>query len=202
MPNDLKKMNDVTALVLAGGRGLRLQGRDKGLILLWGKPLIEHVLDRIAGQAEGTVISANRNSERYAKYGYPVLADALGQEWGPLAGVYTALEFVDTEFLLVVPCDAPCLPAELCQRLLVPLEKGEFDVALAHDGERAQFALALIRCSLAPHLRGYLESGERRMESWLRQQRLVEVPFAEEAGAFANVNSPDDLESMEKRGGC
>ena len=202
MPNDQKKLTTITALVLAGGRGLRLQGRDKGLISLWGKPMIEHVLGRVVNQARGAVISANRNSETYVKYGYPVLADAIGHEWGPLAGIYTALEFVSTEYLLVVPCDAPCLPGDLAQRLLGAMESGEFDVALAHDGERAQFAVSLIRCSRATHLRHYLENDGRRMESWLRQQCLVEVPFVEEAGAFINVNSPDDLESMEQKGGC
>jgi molybdenum cofactor guanylyltransferase len=202
MPNDPKTLTTVSVLVLAGGRGLRLRGRDKGLISLWGKPMIEHVLGRVAQQAGGTLISANRNSETYARYGFPVLADAIGHEWGPLAGIYTALKFVSSEYLLVVPCDSPCLPADLCQRLMAALQSGEFDVALAHDGERAQFTVSLIRCSLATRLLDYLENGERRVESWLRQQRLVEVSFADEADAFTNVNSPDDLESMEQRGGC
>jgi len=202
MPNEPTKQKNVTALILAGGRGLRMQGQDKGLISLWGEPLIEHVLGRVAPQAGATVISANRNSETYVRYGYPVLADAIGREWGPLAGIFTALEFVNTAYLLVVPCDTPCLPVDLCRRLLDALETGDADVALAHDGDRAQFTVCLIRCSLASGLRAYLESGERRVESWLRQQRLVEVPFTGVTNAFINVNSSEDLATLERKGGC
>ena len=202
MPNEIKKQRMVTTLVLAGGRGLRMQGWDKGLISLWGKPLIEHVLGRVVQQTGTTVISANRNGDTYVRYGFPVLADAIGQEWGPLAGIYSGLVFVSTDYLLVVPCDTPCLPADLCQQLLEALEADDVDVALAHDGSRAQFTVFLIRCSLAPGLRAYLESGERRVESWLRQQRVAEVAFAGGANAFINVNSPEDLAALERKGGC
>ncbi len=191
----------ISALVLAGGRGRRMQGRDKGLISLWGKPMIEHVLSRVTDQVDSTVISANRNSEIYTQYGHPVLADDIGKEWGPLAGIYTALNFVDCDYLLVVPCDTPCLPRDLSQKMLQAVEDGS-DIAIANDGERAHFTIALMRCSLAGGLLNYLESGERRVESWIRQHRVLEVMFSEAPDAFVNVNSSVDLESLENKGGC
>jgi molybdopterin-guanine dinucleotide biosynthesis protein A len=202
MPREPINREKISALVLAGGRSRRMQGRDKGLVALWGRPLIEHVLDRIRGQVDNIVISANRNSERYAEYGYPVLADEIGREWGPLAGIYTALRLVDNEFLMVVPCDTPCLPIDLCQRLLDRLMQSECDIAVAHDGDRAQYTVVLVRAFLAPDLREYLEHGERKVESWFRQHKLVEVLFETSANAFININSPEDLQAMQEQGSC
>jgi molybdopterin-guanine dinucleotide biosynthesis protein A len=202
MPQEPINREKISALVLAGGRSRRMQGRDKGLVTLWGRPLIEHVLDRIRGQVGSIVISANRHSETYAGYGYPVLADEVGPDWGPLAGIYTALRFIDSDYLLVVPCDTPCLPDDLGQRLLAAVGKHGDDIAIAHDGQRPQFTVALISRSLAPDFRDYLERGERRVESWLRQHKVAEVTFADSPHAFVNVNSEDDLEAMEQKGSC
>jgi molybdopterin-guanine dinucleotide biosynthesis protein A len=202
MSKSVNSNSSVTALILAGGQASRMQGRDKGQVRLWGKPMVEHVIDRIGGQVDNIVISANRNSELYARYGFPVLADDLGHSWGPLAGVYTAMRFVGGGYLLVVPCDTPCLPIDLSQVLQQALRAGGGQVVVADDGERPQFTVALIPCNLVENLKDYLERGERRVETWLRQFRFEVVAFPESGTAFANVNSTEELEAMERKGGC
>lgn len=181
---------------------MRMHGRDKGLVMLWGKPMVEHVLGRVAGQVNNIVISANRGAQTYARYGYPVLADELGQNWGPLAGIYTALRFVGAGYVLVVPCDTPCLPLNLYKRFQHVLEEGTKEIAVAHDGDRLHFTIAMVACSLADDLKHYLERGGRKVETWLRQHDFEQVVFAAGAGSFVNVNSEADLEVLEKQGGC
>ncbi|MEE8387758.1 MAG: molybdenum cofactor guanylyltransferase MobA [Acidiferrobacterales bacterium] len=194
--------NNITAVILAGGRGERMGGQDKGLAQLWGQSLLGHVIDIIGDQVGGIIISANRNLDRYREFGVPVMADRMGEHWGPLAGVATALRVASTPYLLTVPCDAPCLPGDLVERMKMALELENADLCVAHDGERLQNTIALLPCSLVDELDAYLESGQRKVEGWLRQYKMAEVQFPDQAAMFLNVNSAEQLKRLQAQHGC
>ncbi len=166
-------------------------GADKGLVEYRGRPLVEWVLDAVAPQVDELVISANRNAERYAAYGRRVLADALPDFPGPLAGVLTALDAVRAEWLLVAPCDVPLLPRDLARRLLDAARREAVPLAVATDGARVQHTCFLVRTACRDALAGFLERGERAVRRWQATLPSVQVRF--DAAAFANLNSPDEL---------
>ncbi|MCX7897245.1 MAG: molybdenum cofactor guanylyltransferase [Rhodocyclaceae bacterium] len=186
------KRSDITGLILAGGAGLRMGGADKGLLTYQGLPLIEHVIKRLAPQVETLLISANRNHERYARYGYPVLADEIQGFAGPLAGIATGLAACQTEWLAIVPCDVPDLAPDLVARLYeaASLAQGTLAVAVTEAGIQPTFSLCH-RCEL-PALRDYFAHGERRLSRWCEMRQAVRVYFPD-ALAFANLNTPADL---------
>jgi molybdenum cofactor guanylyltransferase len=187
----------IAGLVLAGGQARRMGGTDKGLMPLAGRPMVEHVMEALRPQVATILISANRNHERYARYGHPVIADALGGYQGPLAGVATALQQCTAEFLVTAPCDAPLLPPDLVVRLRTACEADDSDAAVASDGRRLQTVFLLLRCRVAPALEAYLAGGGRRVDAWLGQLRTVAVDFSDEAAAFVNVNDPDERRAVE-----
>lgn len=196
------RKDNITAVILAGGRGERMEGQDKGLVELWGRPLLGHVVTAIEHQVGEIIISANRNLERYRELDVPVISDQIGENWGPLAGVATVLRAANTPYLLTVPCDAPCLPRDLVDRMSEKLESGNADLCVAHDGQRLQNTIALLPCELADDLESYLESGSRKVETWLRQHNMVEVTFSDQPNTFLNVNSIEQLRDLEAKGGC
>lgn len=182
----------VAAVILAGGQGRRMGGADKGLVAYQGRPLIEWVLDALAPQADEIVISANRNLERYAAYGRRVLPDTLPDFAGPLAGVLTALQAVGADWLLVVPCDTPHLPADLALRLLGAAQLESVPLAVAADDARVHHSCFIVRTDQRDRLAGYLARGERAVRHWQAELSSVTVRF--DAAAFANLNQPGDLE--------
>ena len=186
----------ITGILLAGGEGRRMGGRDKGLVAFRGRPLVESVLERLLPQVGGVVISANRNQGRYADYGWPVVGDgAVGGGdpgfQGPLAGVVAALGRVETPYALLAPCDAPLLPGDLAERLAVAIGDGE--VALPDDGEHRQYAFALLRAELRPALAACLAAGVRGMGRCFGARRAVLVDFSGRAAAFRNLNTAEEL---------
>jgi molybdenum cofactor guanylyltransferase len=183
---------EVSVVILAGGEGQRMGGRDKGLIVYHGKPLIEHVLDIIPPGVAGIVISANRNLERYCQYGQ-VVADEEEDFAGPLAGILTAMQHTDTPYLLVLPCDTPDLPPELPDRLYQALKSQQADIAVASSGERQHFVIALLKTDLRDDLQDYLASGERRVGHWQRRHKVVYVEFDSQGDRFRNINKPEQL---------
>jgi molybdopterin-guanine dinucleotide biosynthesis protein A len=187
----------VTGLVLAGGQARRMGGSDKGLVPLAGRPMVEHVIQALRPQVGSILLSANRNRERYARYGHPVIADDLGDYPGPLAGVAAALRHCTSEFLVTVPCDAPLLPPDLVVRLLAAREAGDADAAVVHDGRRLQPVFLLLHSRVAPSLEAYLADGGRRVDAWLGQLRAVVADFSDRADAFVNVNEPDERQAVE-----
>lgn len=188
----------ITGAILAGGRGRRLGGADKGLVQLHGRPLVEHVIERLAPQVGRLVISANRNRDAYADYGFPVVADVVGGYRGPLAGMLSVLHAAATPFVLCVPCDAPVLPADLATRLATGLADARADACVASCDGRMQPVFALLRCSLAGRLREYLRRGGCAAGAWLRQERAAQVDFSDTVAAFANVNTEEDWKRFEK----
>ena len=183
----------VAAVVLAGGQGRRMGGADKGLIDYRGRPLIEWALAALAPQADALVVSANRNLETYAAYGYPVLPDTLPGYPGPLAGVLAALDAVDADWLLVAPCDTPHLPPDLAARLLAAARQANAVLAVAADETRAHHSCFVVRTDQRDDLAAYLARGERAVRRW--QAGLAAVTVLFDAAGFANVNAPEDLSS-------
>jgi len=189
----------VTGLVLAGGLGRRMGGEDKGLVELAGRPMIEHVLEALRPQVGTVMINANRNLDRYAAYGHPVVADEMSGFLGPLAGVASALPRLGSEFLLTVPCDAPLLSPDLAQRLFDACVAARADLAVASDGERLQPVFMLLRSTVAPSLRAYLEGGGRKIDAWFAQVRLAQADFSDEPDCFVNVNEPAERQRIAAR---
>lgn len=190
---DTPGMQDVTAVILAGGQGRRMGGANKGLVDYQGRPLVEWVLAVLAPQVGEIVISANRNLERYAAYGRRVLPDTLPDYPGPLAGVLAALQAVTTDWLLVVPCDTPHLPADLAFRLLGAAQLEGVPLAVAEDDMRIHHSCFLVHTDQRAHLADYLARGERAVRHWQAELSSTTVRF--DAAAFANLNRPDDLQS-------
>ena len=189
----------VTGLVLAGGLARRMGGMDKGLVELAGRPMIEHVLDALRPQVGSLLINANRNIDRYAAYGHPVVSDSLQGFMGPLAGVLTALQRLATEFLVTVPCDAPLVAPDLVGRLHAACVAKDADVAVATDGRRQQPVFLLLRAGMASSLEAYLASGGRKIDTWFAQLRLAEADFSDALDTFVNVNDPDERQRLEAR---
>ncbi|MFT5722876.1 MAG: molybdopterin-guanine dinucleotide biosynthesis protein A [Motiliproteus sp.] len=186
----------ISALILAGGRGLRMGGMDKGLLGLEQQPLIEHVLQRVQPQVGHILISANRNQSDYRRYGVPVLTDRLADYQGPLSGIAEGLRQVTTPWLLVVPCDSPQLPPDLAERLAQAVSLTSPLAAIAHDGRYLQPAFNLVHQSLLPSLDFYLEGGGRKLGHWLQQQQPAIVDFSDQPQSFINLNAPEQLQAF------
>ncbi len=183
----------ITGLILAGGRGLRLGGVDKGLQPWHGTPLVEHALARLAPQVREVMISANRNVAEYAARGTRVLADASDDFRGPLAGILAGLRAAATPWLAVVPCDSPRLPADLVERLADGVES-RLGAVVERDDGRLEPVCCLLSTALADDLASYLAQGGRKVEGWIaRHTAPVRFDRAEDEAAFANLNTPDDL---------
>jgi molybdopterin-guanine dinucleotide biosynthesis protein A len=187
----------ITGLVLAGGLARRMGGQDKGFVELAGQPMVVHVLSRLAPQVGPILISANRNPERYAEFGRPVLGDDVAGFLGPLAGVLTGLRACTTEFLLTAPCDAPLLPPDLALRLGSALIEQCADVAVADDGDRLQTVFMLVRREVLPSLEAFLAGGQRKIDAWFTGLRLARADFSDCAPSFANVNDPAERDALE-----
>ncbi len=186
----------ITAVILAGGEGSRMGGIDKGLLELNGQPLIEHVMARIAPQVAQLIISANRNLERYQSYGYPVITDQMTDK-GPLAGILSALQHCQSDWLLTIPCDTPRIPIDLVARMRNAADQTTQQklaaIYSAHDGEQLQPLFSMIHRDLTTSLQDYLAAGNRKVARWLMQQGYVAVDFSDQADAFANINTPEML---------
>lgn len=186
----------ITGLVLAGGQGRRMGGVDKGLVLLRGRPLVEHVIERLRPQVSTLLINANQNSERYAAYGHPVVADDLAGFAGPLAGLQAGLTRASTPLLVTAPCDSPFLPADLVQRLRSGLETAHAQLAVARTGDQPHPVFALCRREVLPGLTAFLAAGGRKIDAWYAGLEVVEVAFDDEAEAFSNINTLEELNAL------
>lgn len=188
--------SQITAVILAGGRGRRMGGQDKGLVELNGRPLIKHVLSIIAPQVGTVIVNANRNLDRYAGFGYPVVRDNLRDYQGPLAGFAAAMAAAHTPFIITLPCDGPLLPDHYVASMSAALEREDAELAVAHSGERLQPVHALLRCSLRPSLERYLQQGDRKIDLWYRSHRMALADFSRCPQAFRNINTPDERDHL------
>ncbi len=190
----------LTGLVLAGGRGSRMGGVDKGLQNHQGIPLALHALLRLQPQVGQLLLNANRNIGAYEAMGAPVWPDAQGDFPGPLAGVLAGLERCETPFLATVPCDTPNFPTDLVARLGQALLAEDADLAMAATVEsgqrRTQPVFLLLRASLMEDLAAWLASGERKIDRWTARHRCAVVDFDDPA-AFFNANTVDELQQLQ-----
>ena len=193
------KKTGITGVILAGGEARRMGGGDKGLVALCGKPLIEHVLAALSPQVDTIIINANRNRERYAAYGYPVVADSRKGFQGPLAGMLSCLEEAETEFMVTVPCDSPLLPDDLVARLFRQLSEEQAEISVAHNGDRMQPVFALMAANLASSMQAFLDGGERKIDRWFEGHRLALTDFSDGPERFRNINNPAELAQMEEQ---
>ena len=177
-----------------------MDGKDKGLVLLAGRPLIEFVVDAIRPQVDTIIVNANRNVEQYSLYGYPVVSDALGGFQGPLAGYLASLSHVSSPYIVTLPCDGPFVPGDLVKRLIQALTPTNAEIAVAHDGERLQPVYALIPSSLESDLNAFLETGERKIDRWYRQHRIALADFSDCPGAFRNINTAEQCDNLQREG--
>lgn len=188
----------VTGLVLAGGLGRRFGGADKGLVAFRGRPLIAHVIERLGPQVDELLVNANRNLDSYRGFGPRVVDDGNVDFAGPLAGIRSGVAAASHPFVATVPCDAPLLPDELVSRLLTALQAHEADVAVAAAGGHRQPVFAVYRREVLPSLAAFLATDGRKVGAWHQTLRAVEVPF-EDASAFVNLNTPEDLALAERQ---
>ncbi|MEJ2061394.1 MAG: molybdenum cofactor guanylyltransferase MobA [Gammaproteobacteria bacterium] len=183
----------VTAVILAGGRGSRMHGQDKGLLALDGRPLVEHVLERVRPQVDEVVISANRNLDRYASYNLRVVPDVVHGHPGPLAGLLSAMRQIDDGLIQLVPCDSPAVSRQLVARLKTPLLENAARIALPDDGVRLQPLFSLLDVSLRENLEHAVRRGELKAVRWMTDQKHIQVDFSDTAGSFINLNTPDEF---------
>lgn len=188
----------VTGLVLAGGQGSRMGGVDKGLAPFRGRPMVAHAIERLAPQVDEILVNANRNPEAYARFGHRVIADEIPGFAGPLAGFERGLAHARGQLVATVPCDSPFLPADLVARLRAALEGAGAQLAVARTGDQPHPVFCLMRREVHASLAAFLASGQRKIDKWYASLSVVEVAFDDEADAFANINTRDELAGLEK----
>ncbi len=197
----MNSSKNITGLILAGGRAQRMGGVDKGLIMFRNKPLIESTIERLNPQVASILINANRNITKYAHYGFPVIMDETPDFSGPLAGFSIGLKHCQTPYLLTSPCDSPLLPEDLAEKMMTELESNNLDLVYASSVENgkiwAQPVFCLMRNNLRESLRSFLDKGDLKIDRWFKELNSGTVIF-ENALAFANVNTPEELEALEK----
>ena len=191
-------MIEVTGLVLAGGQGSRMGGVDKGLAPFRGRPLVAHVIERLAPQVGPILVNANQNADAYAALGHPVVPDAVGGFAGPLAGLHAGMTRAATPLVVTVPCDSPFLPPDLVARLSAGLESAGAALAVARTFDQPHPVFALVRRDVLANLASFLEGGGRKIDAWYARLAVVEVPFDDCADAFRNINTRDELAAASK----
>ena len=175
-------------------------GLDKGLAPFRGRAMVAHVIDRFAPQVDELLVNANRNPEAYGHFGHPVIADEIAGFAGPLAGFERGLAHARGRLVATVPCDSPFLPLDLVSRLREALERHGAQVAFARTGDQSHPVFCLMRRDVHGSLRDFLASGQRKIDRWTAGLALVEVPFDDEAEAFANINTREELTGLEPPG--
>ena len=187
----MKEQRKVSGIVLAGGKGSRMGGVDKGLQALRGKPMAAWAIARLKPQVEEIVINANQNLEIYRAFGYRVVSDEIGGFAGPLAGLHAGLKAATYSLAVTVPCDSPFLPEDLVSRLSDAM--ADHDLAVAKTGAQAHPVFALMKREVRESLEAFLASGGRKIDAWYASLKVIEVAFDDEADAFRNINTLEEL---------
>ena len=190
----------ITGVVLAGGLGRRMGGIDKGLQELRGRPMVHWVVERLAPQVDELLINANQNTGRYAAFGHRVVPDEIPDFAGPLAGLHAALSAAAHPLVATAPCDSPFLPADLISRLFQALTATNADLAVARTFDQPHPVFCLCRRAVLPHLTEFLAGGGRKIDRWYATLKVVEVAFDDEADAFENINTREELGRFEATG--
>ncbi len=188
----------ITGVILAGGLGRRMGGIDKGLQELRGQPMVHWVVERLAPQVDELLINANQNGERYGAFGYPVVPDQVPDFAGPLAGLHAALAAAKHPLVATAPCDSPFLPDDLVSRLKSALDSDGADLAVARTFDQPHPVFCLCKREVLPHLTEFLAGGGRKIDRWYATLKVVEVAFDDEAEAFENINTRDELARFDR----
>jgi len=185
--------NEISAVILSGGQGLRMNGKDKGLVEFRGLPLIAHVVSVVKPKVCHIFVSANRSFDEYSLYG-EVIADDLEGFQGPLAGISKALKTCSTDYLLVLPCDSPLVDSLLVDELINKMQLSDADICVAHDGSIMHATFALMKSNLDKSLEQFLDKGGRKMALWYRQQTLERVDVSDRLAVLTNLNKFEELD--------
>jgi len=187
---------DISAIILSGGRATRMNGVDKGLILLQNRPLILHVIKRLLPQVDEVLINANREIATYESLGFKVLQDETDEFLGPLAGFLLGLQHAKHEYVITVPCDSPLLPLHLAQQLYDGITEARADIAVASCLGATHPVFCLMKKSVLPSLTTFLAKGERKVSAWQKSHAYIEIDFSDDKDAFTNINTLEDLNAL------
>ncbi|CAM8398137.1 MobA Molybdopterin-guanine dinucleotide biosynthesis protein A [Candidatus Methylopumilus universalis] len=184
--------HSVTVVILAGGQSKRMQVQNKATVLLEGKPLITHVIDRMKTQAKHTVINTHQNQKDFEIFHLPLIDDILDIQEGPLLGILTSLQAIKTDWIQFVPCDTPNLPNDLIAILMKEVEAEKTLVAVPETSDGLQSTCLLCHSSTLNNLQIFFNQGGRKIEDWIRQLAFSIVQFNDES-QFLNVNTQEEL---------
>ena len=187
---------DITVVILAGGKGRRMGGKDKGLLNFKDSALIRHVIEAVSRQSRQIMINANRNLDQYAALGYPVIQDQSQDFQGPLAGFYSAMLAATTDYILTLPCDGPIIVDDYLEKMRQALNDSGADIIVASDGERMQPVYALIPVRLKSSLQRFLDAGERKIVIWYKQHQTATADFSRDRVLFTNFNTLEDIDNF------
>jgi len=187
--------SDISALILAGGKASRFNGKNKGLVPLKAAPMISYVIQALKPQVKTILISANRDIETYHKFGYPIIQDKhpeIDQLQGPLAGILQGMEYANTPWLLLSPCDTPFLQDDYCQKMIAALAAHPNRLAVASHQQKLQPLFALIPVTFKDSIENALHNKNYKVAQWVKSMPYIEVNFTDKL-MFTNINSPDEL---------
>jgi len=187
---------NVSGVVLAGGKARRMGGIDKGLIEINGQAMIKYVLDALKPQVYEILINANRNIEKYEQFAHAVVSDQMQDFQGPLAGIVASMAIAKTKYICTCPCDGPLIAEDLVTRLFSAFKDKDVEIAVAHDGKRMQPVYAILDCTLHASLLNYLNSGERKIDRWYTQHNYKQIDFSDKQECFININTPEDQQTI------
>ena len=189
--------NDITAVIIAGGQGKRLGGRNKGLLQLNHQTFVALLLKKLAKQSRTQIISANNDLEDYQQYGVPVIKDITDNYQGPLSGIISCKDYINSPLVLTVPCDSPLIPDNLSQRLLDAYNsEPNTTLCVVDDGSQLQNLFMLFDAALLDDMTGYFQSGQRKVYGWIKQHSFKAVDFSDCPNNFINVNDENSLQSI------
>ncbi|WP_112480086.1 molybdenum cofactor guanylyltransferase MobA [Vibrio variabilis] len=181
-------------VILAGGQASRMGGNDKGLIEFNGRPLIEHVIERLSAQTDDITINANRNQERYQQYA-PVISDSYPDYPGPLGGIHAGLKDSNSDWVGFVPCDSPFIDAAVVERFCQSVTE-QSDILVAHDGDFHQPVFTMFHKRVLPKLEAFLERGDRKIILLYKECHTDYVDFSDSPECFVNLNTPEELAKL------
>jgi len=187
----------ITGVILAGGMGRRMNGVDKGLVMLQQQEMVGWVVDILKPNVSEVIINANRNITDYEKFAASVVRDSIDGFQGPLAGFEAGMSAANTEWVYTCPCDSPRQSPELLPHMFRMVSENEAEIGVAFDGERTHPVFSLVRTDLLQSLRAYLEAGERKIDRWFDQHKLLTVDCSDYSASFVNINTEEELKRAE-----
>jgi len=190
--------DSVTAVILAGGMGRRMNGADKGLVKLKNHQMTGLIIDILKPNVDEIIINANRNVAEYETFGEKVVSDSLEGYQGPLAGFEAGMAAASTQWLFTCPCDSPLQSPQLLPYMLKSVISENADIGVAHDGQRTHPVFSLLKTDLLSSLQHYLQSGERKIDRWFDQHKLHTVDCSQYASSFININTEEELAQAEQ----